>query len=155
MKRIIIILLAICALTPSLISCKHEHEWGNWQIEQAATILTDGSEFRTCECGERETQTIAKIGVENALVGKWTYTEPPSNSILYRYLSFNGQSVRYGTNLFGSDVASGTWDCTYKVEGTKLILTAKDGTIFDFTIQDLGNALRIFDPAGHEYIYTK
>ena len=153
MKRIIIILLAICALTPSLISCKHEHEWGNWQIEQAATILTDGSEFRTCECGERETRTIAKIGVENALVGKWTYTEPPSNSILYRYLSFNGQSVRYGTNLFGSDVASGTWDCTYKVEGTKLILTAKDGTIFDFTIQDLGNALRIFDPAGHEYIY--
>lgn len=155
MKRIIIILLVICTLTLSLISCKHEHEWSNWQTEQSATVLTDGSEFRTCECGEREIRTIEKIGVENALSGKWKYAEPPSDSILYRYLSFSGQCVRYGTNLFGSDIENGTWNCTYKVDGNKLILTSEDGQIFDFTIQDLGNALRIFDPAGHEYIYTK
>ena len=150
MKRISIILLVICTLTLSLISCKHEHEWSNWQTEQSATVLTDGSEFRTCECGEREIRTITKIGVENALVGKWVQQNSPSNP-MYFYLSFNGSSVRYGTNLFESTF----WDCTYKVEGTKLILTAKDGTIFDFTIQDIGNTLRIFDSFGDEYIYTK
>ena len=154
MKRIIIILLVVCTLTLSLISCKHEHEWSNWQTEQSATVLTDGSEFRTCECGERETQTIEKIGAENALSGNWVWKAYPNNPI-YRYLYFNGQSVRYGTNLFGSDIENGTWNCSYKVEGTKLLLTTEDGTVFDFIIQDLGTTLKIFDPDGHEYIYTK
>ena len=151
MKKIISILLLICTLTLCLASCGHEHEWSGWKIENSATVLNDGLEYRICECGERETRIISKIGAENALSGKWIWKAYPNNPV-YMYLSFNGQNVRYGMNMFGSDVESGTWNCTYKVEGTTLTLTTEDGTDFIFSIQDLGSTLKVFDDDGHEYI---
>lgn len=151
MKKSISILLLICTLTLCLVSCGHEHEWSGWKIENSATVLNDGLEYRICECGERETRIISKIGAENALSGKWIWKAYPNNPV-YMYLSFNGQNVRYGMNMFGSDVESGTWNCTYKVEGTTLTLTTEDGTDFIFSIQDLGSTLKVFDDDGHEYI---
>jgi hypothetical protein len=151
MKKIISILLLICTLSLCLVSCGHEHEWNDWKIENPATVLNDGLEYRTCECGERETRILSKIGAENVLSGKWIWKAYPNNPV-YMYLSFSGQNVRYGMNMLGSDVESGTWNCTYKVERTTLTLTTEDGTDFIFSIQDLGSTLKVFDDDGHEYI---
>lgn len=152
MKKTISILLIICTLAICLISCGHEHEWSAWKTENPATVLNDGLESRTCECGERETRSISKIGAEKALSGKWIWKAYPNNPV-YMYLSFNGQTVRYGMNMFGSDLESGTWNCTYKVEGTTLTLTTDDGSNFVFSIQDLGSTLKVFDDDGNEYIH--
>ena len=154
MKRAIGILLTICTLAICLASCKHEHEWSSWQVEKPASVLSDGLEYRVCECGERETRSIAKIGLEKALSGKWT-TQTSPDSVAYVYLLFDGKNVRYGVNLFGSDIKTATWNCTYRVDGTTLTLTAEDGEDFVFTIQDSGSTLRIFDDEGDEYLYVE
>ena len=152
MKKTISILLIICTLAFCFVSCGHKHEWSTWKTEKAATVLNDGLEYRTCECGERETHIISKIGAENALSGKWIWKAYPNNPI-YMYLSFSGTNVRYGTNLYGKDVDAATWDCTYTIEGTTLTLTTKDGTDFIFNMQDLGSTLKVFDDDGNEFIH--
>ena len=144
-----LVLMFVC----SFVSCGHEHQWSEWLTEKPATVLTDGSAYRTCECGERENRPIAKTGAENALQGKWIWKAYPNNPV-YMFLSFNGQNVRYGMNMFGEDMASGTWDCTYTVDGTTLKLTTPDGSEFLFTVEDLGNTLKVFDEEGHEYVFS-
>lgn len=155
-KKTIGIIVSIVVILVIVACClfAHQHNWGNWIIEKEATVLMDGSEYRICECGEKETRTISKIGAEKALSGKWICKSYPNNPI-YMYLSFEGQNVRYGTNLFGEDVESATWDCTYKVEGTTLTLTTKDGTDFIFTVQDVGKSLRVFNDDGDEFVFDK
>ena len=152
MKKIISIAVLICMLASCLVSCRHEHEWSSWKTENPAMVLTDGLEYRTCECGERETRIISKIGAENALSGKWIWKAYPNNPI-YMYLYFNGKTVRYGTNLYGRDVEAATWNCTYKVEGTTLTLTTEDGTDFIFRVQDLGSTLKVFNEDDHEFVH--
>lgn len=154
MKKTISIFLMVCTLAFCLVSCGHKHEWNAWTTEKKATVLSDGLEYRTCECGEQETRAISKIGAENALSGKWIWKAYPNNPI-YMYLSFSGTNVRYGTNLYGKDVDAATWNCTYNIVGTELTLTTEDGTDFMFSIQDLGSALKVFDDDGHEYIHEK
>ena len=61
---IITILLAILAFS----GCEHEHEWGEWTTTKVATCTSEGSQNRTCECGETETKTIPAIGHTD---GKW------------------------------------------------------------------------------------
>lgn len=85
------------------------------------------------------------------LSGKWIWKSNPNNP-MYMYLNFNGQTVRYGTNMFGSDVESATWNCSYKIEGTKLTLTTDDGTDFIFSIQDTNGTIRIFNDDGNEFV---
>lgn len=38
----------------------HEHEFSEWEISKAATCVTTGLKTRTCECGEQETEEIAR-----------------------------------------------------------------------------------------------
>lgn len=154
MKKVISVLVFICMITLLFTSCGHEHKASDWVVESEATVLTDGSEYGICDCGEKLTRSIPKIGAENALAGKWISKAYASNPI-YRYLSFTGATVRFGTNLYGSDITSATWDCSYTVEGTKLTLTTDDGTEFYFTLQDLGSKLRVFDDSGSEYVYSE
>lgn len=41
---------------------KHKHSFGEWNVVDTPTCLVAGIEERTCECGEKETQTIdAKV----------------------------------------------------------------------------------------------
>ena len=85
MKKIISILLLACVSIFSLISCgghEHEHNWGEWQVKTQAKVLTDGLEYRACECGEQETRIITKIGLEKALLGDWVYTQ---NNFEYKF----------------------------------------------------------------------
>ena len=152
MKKTIGTLLLICTLSLCLVSCGHEHEWNGWKTETPATVLNDGLEYRSCECGERETRIISKIGAENALSGKWIWKAYPNNPV-YMYLSFSGTNVRYGTNLYGKDIDAATWDCTYTIDGTKLTLTTKEGKDYIFSIQDLGSVLKVFDDDGNEFVH--
>ena len=59
MKKKLMILMLTCI---SLVSCKepHEHNFSEWKVTKVATCNFDGEEQRTCECGEKETQVIAK-----------------------------------------------------------------------------------------------
>lgn len=91
--------------------------------------------------------------MEKALQGEWIMKAYPDNPI-YTFLRFQGKNVRYGTNLFGQEVESGTWDCTYTINGTALELTTSDGTVFEFKIQKDGDEIRIFSERGYEFIRT-
>ncbi len=39
----------------------HTHSFGAWSTVKAASCTEEGSQERTCSCGEKETQTVAKI----------------------------------------------------------------------------------------------
>lgn len=97
-------------------------------------------------CGHETTTTFS---------GKWIDKGNPNNP-MYRYLDFSGQNVRYGTNVYGIDVENATWNCTYKVDGTTLTVTAEDGTDFVFDIQYEGKTPKfISKKTGAEYIYVE
>ena len=44
------------------ISENHKHKFGEWETTQEATCLTDGSQTRSCDCGEKESQNINPLG---------------------------------------------------------------------------------------------
>lgn len=62
-------LVLLCMLT----SCKHEHEWSEWEVVSDATCTKVGTATRSCKCGETETREIQMHG--HALSGA-TCTEP-------------------------------------------------------------------------------
>lgn len=45
-----------------LTACGHEHVYGEWAIDKAATCTENGTKVRLCECGEKETETISCTG---------------------------------------------------------------------------------------------
>lgn len=89
--------------------------------------------------------------IEKALQGEWIWKEHENNPI-YMFLRFDGEKVRYGTNLLGQEMENGTWDCTYKVDGSTLELTTADGTVFQFEIQINEDTVRIFNNKGNDFI---
>ena len=60
-KKILCVIVITLALVCVLASCGHEHEWSEWQTTKEATCTTHGLRERTCECGEKESQSIAKL----------------------------------------------------------------------------------------------
>lgn len=103
-------------------------------------------------CGGESGGSGVSSKYETLLQGKWIWKAYETNPI-YRYLEFNGKSVRFGTNLYGSDLESATWTCQYAVKNGSLILTKTDDeTEFVFTLQESANSIRIFDENGNEYI---
>ena len=101
--------------------------------------------FSLCSCSSANTKT------EESISGEWIWREYPDNP-MYMFLNFEDDSVRYGTNLFGQEMESATWDCTYSINDTELELTASDGTVFKFKIKKDGDKIRIFNDEGHEFI---
>ena len=60
-------LICLCIFALSIVllmtSCqKHTHEFGAWTTVREATCTADGEQTRTCECGEKETQTVIAKG---------------------------------------------------------------------------------------------
>ncbi len=166
MKKSLSLLLIFCALISCLASCKsepeppHKHEWSVWQTEKAATVLSDGVRYRTCECGERETQTISKIGAKSALSGKWCLLHN-EKSYIYIYFYANHFEMGLGIISYESGDPSSTSELllrsgTYKVDGTTLTLTdSEDGTVLSYTLQDMGTTLKVFSSDNNEYIQVK
>ena len=56
MKKLIPLLIIILLL---LVSCNKEHTctYGEWQLLESATCTTEGTEYRTCKCGNSESRT--------------------------------------------------------------------------------------------------
>ena len=171
MKKSLSLLLIFCTLIFCLASCKsepepeppHVHEWSAWQTEKAATVLSDGVRYRTCECGERSTQTISKSGAKSALSGKW-YIATGGTSYVYIY--FYANYFKMGVGVISSEYESKNPDPTsgaelsvrsgtYKVDGTRLTLTdSEDGTVLSYTLQDMGTTLKVFESDNDEYIHV-
>ena len=63
----------------------HTHAWGDWVIVLEATCTDTGSQERTCACGNKETQPVAKLPHE--FVDWITITKPTCEEV--------GQEQRY------------------------------------------------------------
>ena len=64
-KKILTIVALVFSLVCVLSSCdedEHTHEFGQWSIAQNATCTINGTEERTCSCGEKETKPINALG---------------------------------------------------------------------------------------------
>ena len=111
-----------------------------------------------CACGSQPSTPTEpedpNARIKEMLSGEWIYKAYPDNPF-YMFLNFDGDTVRYGTKLFGEEVESGTWDCSYTIDGNALKLTTADGTDFDFTIQDNGDSVRIFNDDGDEFLRSE
>ena len=66
-KTIIIFSITVSTLILALLStllivtlCTHTHEFGDWETVTEATCSETGVKKRYCECGETETEAIAK-----------------------------------------------------------------------------------------------
>lgn len=57
-------------ITVNVTRIPHEHVWGEWEPASAATCAAQGSEKRTCACGEEETRPV-DIDPENHAWGEW------------------------------------------------------------------------------------
>ncbi len=40
----------------------HEHSFGEWKTTKSSTCVNNGEQTRTCECGAKETKTVAALG---------------------------------------------------------------------------------------------
>lgn len=75
---------------------QHEHTWGDWTVTVKPTCFKTGTKVRTCtSCGEKQTQTVAKLVAKNKWVkntanGKWAYFG--SNGKMY--LSWHKMKMR-------------------------------------------------------------
>ena len=49
-------------VTEEATAAPHTHSWSDWSVVRSATCTEDGSEERSCSCGEKETKTIAATG---------------------------------------------------------------------------------------------
>lgn len=67
-KKILYVAALLFALACILVSCGHEHAFGEWVVVSEATCTSEGVEERVCECGEKETQAIP---VEEHTEGEW------------------------------------------------------------------------------------
>ena len=67
-KKFLLVLMFLCALLA--VACKHTHEFGEWVVVKEATEVEEGLKERTCECGEKESQTIDKLAHTHNF-GEW------------------------------------------------------------------------------------
>ena len=66
-----ILRLVLCIVTLSLLlnSCdSHEHTYGEWSVKKEPTCTENGTKVRVCECGAKETKSIA---AKNHIGGEW------------------------------------------------------------------------------------
>ena len=83
MKKTVISLVFSLIICTMLISCdmsiitdiispEHIHEYGEWTVSRKVNCLKDGTETRTCSCGEVETRTVKSPG---HIPGEWNVTK--------------------------------------------------------------------------------
>ena len=71
MQKLFIFVFIISSLL-LLSSCSlfHKHEFGEWQTESVPDCTNEGVDARYCECGEKETRSIAALGhTEKVITG--------------------------------------------------------------------------------------
>lgn len=60
-KRVLLLVLAVLALTFALVSCGHEHDFKQTEVITEATCEAAGKAIFTCDCGESEEREIAAL----------------------------------------------------------------------------------------------
>ena len=65
MKKALVLLILSISLVICLASCdqpvEHTHQYGEWSVTERPTSTKEGLQERICSCGERESETIAKL----------------------------------------------------------------------------------------------
>lgn len=81
MRKILYTFTLVFVLILTLSSCgdeEHTHEFSEWAVTKNSTCTVDGTEERTCSCGEKETKPINALGhtevVDNAVAPTCTTT---------------------------------------------------------------------------------
>lgn len=65
MRKVLYSFTLVFVLIFTLSSCgdeEHTHEFSEWAVTQNSTCTFDGTEERTCSCGEKETKPINALG---------------------------------------------------------------------------------------------
>ncbi|MBQ9706432.1 MAG: hypothetical protein IJV78_00890 [Clostridia bacterium] len=140
-KLYVILLLALVAISCLLCACGHEHSFGDWQVETAATCTADGVEARTCSCGEKETRPISATG---HVYGEWQYKTAPTctqQGEEVRSCSCGFQQSRYVLEL-GHDYQATVVPPTCTAEGYTEYVCVNCGDDYIDSI---------VDPLGHDY----
>ena len=78
-KKILCVMVLMFALVGALASCggddsdtttatvtttgnpAHTHNYGEWETAKASTCTAEGTKERYCNCGEKQTSSIAKV----------------------------------------------------------------------------------------------
>ncbi len=81
MRKVLYIFTLVFILIFTLSSCgdeEHTHKFGEWAVTQNATCTVDGTEERTCSCGEKETKPINALDhtevIDSAIAATCTTT---------------------------------------------------------------------------------
>jgi len=62
MNKKFIALVLCLGMALSVSACSHEHSYGEWITDKAATCVEAGEKSRICKCGEKETAAIEPTG---------------------------------------------------------------------------------------------
>ena len=60
-KKTIVRLSIIGVLVLVLVSCKHEHKFGEWETYIEASCGSNGEQIRKCSCGATETKNLPAV----------------------------------------------------------------------------------------------
>ena len=88
MKKILTFLLVL-TLGLVFVGCGHTHEFGEWVVVKEATEAEEGLKERTCECGEKETEAIAKVEPTGP---QWTF-EGKTTELKEGFTSLDNQNA--------------------------------------------------------------
>ncbi|MBO5931260.1 MAG: hypothetical protein J6Q70_03390, partial [Clostridia bacterium] len=73
MKKLLAIVLIVAAISV-MISCEHEHDFGEWQITKQATCTEEGLRVRSCNNCEEKISIV--IDTLDHSFGEWKTTTP-------------------------------------------------------------------------------
>ena len=81
-KRVLLLVLAVLALTFALVSCGHEHDFQEKEVVTAPTCDVAGKTLYACECGATEEREVAATGHTG---GEVATKEPTCRDDGYKY----------------------------------------------------------------------
>ena len=104
----------------------HTHAFGEWVTVKEATETEEGLKERTCECGEKETETIAKLEhVHNFVDGKCACGEEEPTG-LPTFLQITNQRAKYA---LGNELALGVVVYPVDAENQEVVWSVSDESI--------------------------
>ena len=144
MKKFISIVALICMLATCLVSCGHEHEWGNWEseYESKATYSKNGIERRICNsCGEEEQRDVPALGdagVQKYLNGHWREKGASKDDFLIDIL-FDGERFTAKVYMSGKEYSYMGGSGKVIIDEDRVTLKNDDGSTYIYFTYEIGN----------------
>lgn len=143
----LILLTAIVMLT--LVGCgepPHEHAYGEWTTAQAPTCTEDGTQTRTCSCGDKQTRTAHKTGHDLSAVyqGDATFTEDGTAIVTCENCDYTQTRTAVGSSAFLKNAFA---DVTVSVLGDSISthLDVSNGAAADTTNSTIRDGVLYYD----------